>query len=184
MYGLGRGLALRPVQQWLCVLALPSLVAIASCGSSARLSGLGDSMNAEPPAGGRERPTLYVIPLDSLLTLAEGTPVEVVLQSGAKVRGSSLRSQPDLSAEFHVRAPARRMYDRPDTVQIPIVGIEVAVSSVPLTSGSQLYVGPLELGPLPRPGEGFTDPIRPVVVTLTIVALLGAIALVGALVVQ
>jgi hypothetical protein len=174
----------RLVRRWLRALALPSLVAIASCGSSARLSGVGDPISAGPPASGRGRPPLYVITLDSLLTLAEGTPVEVVLLSGAHVLGTSLRLQPDSSAEFHVRAPARRMFEQPDTVQIPILGIEVAVSTVPLTRGSQRYIGPRKLEPLPRAGEGFTDPIRPVVVTLTILAMFGVFALVGALVVQ
>ena len=99
-----------------------------------------------------------------------------MLLSGAKVFGTSLRSQPDTTAEFLVRSPGRAVFDQPDTIQIPIAGIEVAVSSVPLAGGSKPYVGPHRLGPLPRAGAGSTDPVRYAVVALTTVAILGTFA--------
>lgn len=141
-------------------------------------------MNQKPAARGSPSAPLYVIPPDSLLTLAPGTPVQVVLRSGARVVGSSLRSRPDEPGEFLVRAPASRLFAPPDTVQIPITGIEVAVSTMPLASGSQSYVGPRRLQSLPPVGEDIATPMRPVVVALTIVAIVGALALAGVFVTQ
>ena len=168
--------------RWLRAPGFALLIATtAGCGASAGPSGIGVPMNERPPAARHETARLYVIPSDSLRTLAEGTPVEVVLLTGAKVFGTPLRSQPDTAAEFHVLARVRRLFEPPDTVRIPIAGIEVAVSAVPLPGGSQLYSGPRKLGPLPRAGEGFAYPIRRVVAVLTVVALIGAFALVYAL---
>src|SRR5262249_12905022 len=140
---------------------LASLVGTMSCGASARHLAVGDSTSRTPSPRGRQGAPLYVIPPDSLRTLSEGTPVEIVLQRGAKVLGTSFQPQPDPPAEFHVREAPRRMFQAPDTVRIPIAEIEVAVSSVPLSSGSPRYAGPRKLGPLPRPGEGFEGHVRP-----------------------
>ena len=173
----------RHEQRWLRAPALTLLIAATlGCASSGGLSGNAVPMNERPPAGGRESGSLYVVPLDSLLTLAEGTPVHVVLRNGGRVFGTSLRSSSNSPAEFHVRAPARRLFDPPDTVQMPIGNIEVVVSAVDLTGDSQPYVGRLAMGSLPRAEEGFADPMRHVVVALTVVAILGAFALLGALV--
>jgi hypothetical protein len=167
----------------LAAVLVASLVFAVGCGSSARLSAVGGPTSPTPPARGRPIAPLYVIPLDSLRTLAEGTPVEVVLRSGGKVLGTSFQPQPEPSDEFHVRATPRRMFEPPDTVRMPIAGIELAVSTVPLVSGSPLYAGSQKLRPLARPGE-LEAQMRPTIILLTIVAIGGAIALLGVLVAQ
>lgn len=126
---------------------------------------------------------LYIIPRDSLSSLPIGTPVEVALLNGGRVSGTSLGPRSN-AEEFKVRAPARRAFAPPDTVEIPISDIEVAVSSAPLATGSELYSGPRRLGPLPRPGEALPDPIRPTITALTVVAVAGGIALLGMLAVK
>jgi len=161
------------LHRWLHAGALASLVALAAgCASSAKLSSAGDS-------GARR--LLYVIPRDSLLALAEGMPVEVALMSGGRVAGTSLRPHPSAPTEFRLRATAREVFAHRDTVEIPLGGIEVAVSSVALTEGSELYHGSRELGPLPLPGETLDKPALHAIMVLTAVAVVGAVVLVGAL---
>lgn len=168
--------------RWFRAAALASWVTLAvGCGSSARLSGAGGPVSggAQPRSGNNA--SLYVIPRDSLLTLAEGMPVEIALLSGGRVAGTSLRPHPDTPTEFRLRATPREVFARRDTVRIPIVGIEVAVSSVPLTEGSELYDGSRQLGPLPRPGGTLDKPARDTILALTLVAIAGAAVLLGAL---
>ena len=168
--------------RWLRAAALASWVTLAvGCGSSARLSGAGGSASGGSQARSGKSASLYVIPRDSLLTLAEGVPVEVALLSGGRVAGTSLRPHPDAPTEFRLRATPREVFAPRDTVRIPIVGIEVAVSSVPLTEGSELYNGSRQLGPLPRPGGTLDKPARDSIVALTIMAIAGAVVLLGAL---
>lgn len=167
------------LQRWLGASALALCVLTAGCGSSARLSGAGSSAGGGSQARSAKGPPLYVIPPDSLLELAEGMPVEVALLSGGRVAGTSLRPHPDAPTEFRLRATAREVFAPRDTVQIPIAGIEVAVSSVPLTEGSEPYNGSRPLGPLPRPGEAFDKPAFDAIVALTLVAVLGAVVLLG-----
>jgi len=165
------------LDRWLHAGALALLVALtAGCGSSAKLSSAGGSGARSAKSG-----SLYVIPRDSLLTLAEGMPVEVALLSGGRVAGTSLRPHPSAPTEFRLRATAREVFAHRDTVQIPLGGIEVAVSSVALTEGSELYHGSRELGPLPLPGETLDKPTFRAIMVLTAVAIVGAVVLVGAL---
>ena len=171
-----------PLHRWLLAAALASgVVLTAGCGSSARLSGAGGPASGGSQARSAKSATLYVIPRDSLLTLAEGMPVEVALLSGGRVAGTSLRPHPDAPTEFRLRAAAREVYAPRDTVHIPIAGVEVAVSSVPLAEGSELYNGSRQLGPLPRPGETLDQPARHAVIALTLMAVLGAVVLLGSL---
>ena len=163
------------LRRWIHGSASAAVIAAILCGSMARPSQAATSGNV----GRRENAPLYVIPPDSLLTLAVGTPVEVVLRAGGRVSGTSLVTE--LPSEFRVRAPAKRTFAPPDTVLIPIAGIEVAVSSVPLAGGSERYAGPRRLGPLPLPGETLPDPIRPTITALTVVAIIGGAALLGML---
>ena len=165
------------LHRWLHAAALASLVGlVAGCGSSARLSSAGNSgtHNAKGTP-------LYVIPRDSLLTLVEGMPVEIALLSGGRVAGTSLRPHPNAPTEFRLRATGREVFAPRDTVRIPIEGVEVAVSSVALTEGSELYHGSRELGPLPLPGENPDKPAFHAIIVLTTVAIVGALVLVGAL---
>jgi len=165
------------LHRWLHAGALASLVALtAGCGSSAKLSSAGGS-----GARSARSQVLYVIPRDSLLALVEGMPVEVALSSGGRVAGTSLRPHPSAPTEFRLRATAREVFAHRDTVQIPLGGIEVAVSSVALTEGSELYHGSRELGPLPLPGENLDKPALHAIMVLTAVAVVGAVVLAGAL---
>lgn len=162
------------LHRWLHAVML--VVLTTGCGSSARLSSAGGS-----GAHGGKRQALYVIPQDSLLTLDEGMPVEVALLSGGRVAGTSLRPHPSAPTEFRLRATAREVFAPRDTVQIPLAGIEVAVSSVALTDGGELYNGSRKLGPLPLPGETLDKPAFHAIMVLTAVAIVGAVVLVGAL---
>jgi hypothetical protein len=168
----------------LTAILLAMLVGTVGCGASSGHMTLGDPTKESQPLIGRQSPPLYVIPLDSLRTLGEEMPLEIVLRSGARVLGTPLQPQPDAVAEFHVRAAPRRAFEPRDTVQILLERIEVAVSSVPLASGSARYVGPLKLGPLPPPGGVFKDTMRPVCIAFGFVALAGAFAILGAMVAQ
>jgi hypothetical protein len=163
---------------------LIALAGAMGCGSNARPLAVADPTRPTPPLRGRPSVPLFVIPLDSLRTLATDTPVEIVLRSGASVLGTSFQPQPDPDAEFHMHAAPRRMFEPRDTVRIPITGIEVAVSTVPLVSGSPTYAGPRRLRPLPRAGEPFDAPVRPMILALTIAAVGGAIALLGTMAIQ
>ena len=137
----------------------------------------------DPSAGRQPGASLYVIPRDSLPGLPEGTPVAVALTNGGRVSGTSLRSLPN-AADLRIRAPARRAFAPADTVEIPLSGIDVAVSSAPLPGGSELYAGSRSMGSLPRPGETLPDPIRPTISVLTAVAIAGGVALLSMLAVK
>ncbi len=166
------------IPRWLRATAFSSLVAVCiGCASGAELRAPGEAASGTSTARARESVPLYVISHDSLLALAEGTTVEVGLRSGARVAGTSLR--PDVPGELRLLGFSGRAFEPRDTVRMPVEGIEVVVSSAPLAGNLGPYRGSRTMGPLPPPGRMPSDAVRPAIRLLTMVAIVGAVALLG-----
>ena len=97
------------------------------------------TLSALPLVGGR--PTLYVVPPETMNTLPEGIPLVLRLRHKPWVRGTSLAPSPLAPSAVRVLRPPSKPGQPPDTATVERSLILVALSPEPTAVQAEPYTG-------------------------------------------